>query len=87
MILQWEERNDVGEVTVRTNPELPPENAHTYAKHNHRSCNGTGLEYWDMGWQYYVEEKDGHPVLARKPLNPSIVACDCVVRHIGKYGL
>lgn len=88
MIIQWEEINEVGERITRNHPYVSVANAHTYAKSNHRKCNGKGLEEWDNGWRYEAETDDnGNQQIKRYQINPRISLCDCAIRTIEKAGL
>lgn len=93
MQLRWEETTETGEVIIRDSLGVTVDNAHTYAKENCRQCYGRGVEHWDNGWNYYmrdINEEFGptviNKILDRKPKNPRIITCDCVLRTLQRVG-
>lgn len=97
MLLQWQEKDEFGNEVTKNDPRLSVKNAATYAKKNCRHCHARGVEYWDNGWESYLRETNNdskdfcgvevYQVMDRKPINPRIITCDCVLRTIEKAGL
>ena len=97
MLLQWVEVDEAGQETTKSNPVLSIENAASYAKNTCQTCWSKGYNLYDDGWQYYMRSTDKdentfcdvevYQVMDRKPINPRILTCSCVDRHIERYGL
>lgn len=88
MMLRWIEIDETGNEIVRNNYPVTVENACTYARKNHRICHGRGVQHYDNGYQYVYEMDENleRPIMVRKQINPRIIACDCVIKHIERFG-
>lgn len=87
MLLQWTERDEWGNETIKTHPSLSVDDATSYAKNTCQQCWSKGYNCWDDGWNYYTVKEKDHYYIDRKPINPRIYTCSCVDRHIERYGL
>lgn len=88
MLLRWVEQDETGNEVVRNNYPVNVENACNYARRNHRVCHGRGYQNFDNGYHYVMEydPESDRQIYVRKQVNPRVIACDCAIRNIERFG-